>query len=616
MQAGKAALRSGSILGAAALLLLLTLIVIPTLTRDIWVDEYFTLKSLGAPPLFQPRSIQGLVTFQASTDLVHPPAFFLALAVWGRLAGWELAILRCFSLFAGMLALALLFRLARREFSPSIALPALIFAGFNVVTVHVLRDLRSYAFLQLAVTAMLYSWSRLMSAGRPGTRAMVLFGASAALVAWTHYYGIFAVLALALCHLVLARGRQRFLRGAGGFALAGLLFLPWAGVVLDAWVFEQGGTLSRNFVQFHPLELTRQVLDHFSNGNEALMLLLLALALLAAPARVTGLWALSGLGLVLAFDRLVPVLGVRYLFFLWPGLGLLAACGADRLRGARVPALIVPAAWVLALIWQIAPQTQGPFRDLVFHGMRPPYSSVVRQLQGRTLPEDVLVWHRNETRVDHANHVLHEMLRHATATLPLERRSLIIDPAGAPVATHLQSRDAAFRGARRAWLAWEKEHRHWRLGPLTDVWLPQQGYRRCNVLDSPREPVRVELWARMPDAGPGTVWRFADDAGREVSLRPGAASPAPTGDGQYYTLFWDSGLPHGYSAGLYRLDANGTLKAQLDVGLEGAHGCHGGTLAGAAAAGDSLWLGVYDWRSGARLTPLDVAGEHNLARID
>ena len=46
--------------------------------------------------------------FQAETDLVHPPAFFLALAVRGQLAGREPAILRCFSLFAGMLVLALL----------------------------------------------------------------------------------------------------------------------------------------------------------------------------------------------------------------------------------------------------------------------------------------------------------------------------------------------------------------------------------------------------------------------------------------------------------------------------------------------------------------------------
>lgn len=615
MTAGTKAVKPGIILGAALLLLLLNMIVIPTFSRDIWVDESFTLRAIGAPPLWQPRSFQDVVTWQAEKDPSHPPAFFVALAGWGRLAGWNLAILRCFSLFAGMAGLALLFRLARRHFSPSVALLALIFAGFNVVTVHMLRDLRSYAMLQLVVTAMLYAWAQLMSSSRTSVAVLLLFVASAALMPWTHYYGVFAVLALAFCHLVFARSHRLFLPLAAGFVVAGLLFLPWAGVVTDGLLYEQGNTLSRGHVHLHPLELTRQILEHFSNGNEALLLLLLALALPAVSARLPGLWVISGLGLVVAFDRLVPVLAVRYLFFLWPGLAVLAAAGGDRLRRARLPAIILPAIWLLALIWQTSPHTQGPFRELIFHGLRPPYNSVARQLQGRTLADDVLVWHRDESHVDYLNHELLYMLRHATSQLPLERRRLIVAPLEAPAGIHEQSRDDAFKGARRVWLAWEKDRRHWRLGPMTNEWLPQQRFRRCNVLDDPLERARIELWAQQPTPGSGALWRFADDAGRVVSLQPGPPSPAPSGAGRHYTLFWDSELSHGYSAGLYRLDANGGLQAQLDVGLGRESGCHAGTLAGPVAPGDSLWLGVYDWRSGARLTPLDAESEHNLVRI-
>ena len=121
------------------------------------------------------------------------------------------------------------------------------------------------------------------------------------------------------------------------------------------------------------------------------------------------------------------------------------------------------------------------------------------------------------------------MFSHATVALPRSRSSSIVGLPHVPGREYEVSRDAAFSGAGRAWLAWEKEQRHWRLGPLTETWLPQQGYRRCNVLDSPREPVRVELWAQMPESGPGTVWRFADDAGREVSLRPGRGVPRAVG---------------------------------------------------------------------------------------
>ncbi len=595
-------------------LLLLCLLAIPGLKRDIWIDEFFTLQTLGAVTEFGLRSAGEIYEYVADRDPVHPPGYFVALNLWGSLVGWSVPALRSFSLFAGLLFLALLYRLARHHFSPSVALSALIFTGFNVASLHMLRDMRTYVLLLLVVTLLLLAWTRLIGARRPGAGSVALFVLATACIPWTHYYGIFAVLALALAHLLLARRHRRFLLVAGCFVCAGLLFLPWAEVLLQGLDKELGGKLTQNYIYFPPLELTRQLLEHFSNGNEALMLVLLALALPAKRARWLWFWTLFGLLFLLAFNHLVPVLAIRYLLFLWPGPGLLAAVGADRLRSFPLAAAILPLVWVLALLWQGAAFTQGPFRDLV-QGIRPPFNSVTRQLTGRTLSTDVLVWHRDESHIDFTNEVLPEMFSHATVALPRSRSSSIVGLPHVPGREYEVSRDAAFSGAGRAWLAWEKEQRHWRLGPLTETWLPQQGYRRCNVLDSPREPVRVELWAQMPESGPGTVWRFADDAGREVSLRPGAASPEPSGDGQHYTLFWDSGLPHGYSAGLYRLDANGGLKAQLDVGLEGAHGCHGGTLAGAAAAGDSLWLGVYDWRSGARLTPLDVAGDHNLARI-
>lgn len=612
MQAGKAALRPRSILGAAALLLLVAGVAIAGLDVPLWSDEGSTLGQIGVPPLFSPLQLDDLLTDLAERDPWHAPAYFLLLRLWGELIGWSIPALRSMSLFAMLLALALLYSLAQQHLSAGHARLALLFTGLNVAGMFIMQSMRPYGLVLLGTLLLIRSWERLVvrRQARPWHWPFLILATGSVL--YTHYFAAMGVAALVITHVATGMGGRRFWPVLACFVVGGLLFLPWSGILLDGLALSQ--TDLRSTLNFSLSGLVQRVLEQFSNGAESLMLLLGALALLSRrkALRAVWLWLLCATLLPWLVSRLYPSLhGVRYMYFLWPALGVLAAAGVVTLRRAGLPAWLIPLLWALAFLWQTGPE--GALRELVRPDSRMPFNHMAQQLQGRTSMDDVLIWHFPEG--SDVRPEMRDVLRHYTHGLPKARLAMIEDLRLADEAAYLESRDVAIAGADRIWLAWEQARRHWRIGPLTETWLPQQGYRRCNVLDSPQEPVRIEQWAQVPAARTGAVWRFVDDAGAEVSLWPGAASPAPTGDGQYYTLFWDSGLPHGYSAGLYRLDANGGMKAQLDVGLEGARGCHGGTLAGAAAPDDSLWLGVYDWRSGVRLTPLDVEAEHNLARI-
>ncbi|NOG50299.1 MAG: hypothetical protein HND48_13390 [Chloroflexi bacterium] len=76
------------------------------------------------------------------------------------------------------------------------------------------------------------------------------------------------------------------------------------------------------------------LLNAFSNGSPALMLVLLGAALIGVHARpgarsplssgaVVALWAVIGVGLALMVNALVPFLvHLRYLMFAWPALAL------------------------------------------------------------------------------------------------------------------------------------------------------------------------------------------------------------------------------------------------------------------------------------------------------
>ena len=191
----------------------------------------------------------------------HPPLYFFLLRGWILAAGQSDFALRTFSLFAATIAAALVFRIAadfakvglfrRLPLGASANRPREVFAGAAAALIfsalmfirYYVHQTHNYAMLLMMSMALLLIYERWWQAAplpefREGTsrrrRGYSIAGAllTAGLL-YTHYYGIFFVLALDLHAAII--GLKRFTeawRWIGVQVMAALLLLPWAPVML------------------------------------------------------------------------------------------------------------------------------------------------------------------------------------------------------------------------------------------------------------------------------------------------------------------------------------------------------------------------------------------------
>jgi hypothetical protein len=136
--------------------------------------------------------------------------------------------MRAFSMLAGMVAAALVYRIAvdatRRPFAGAAA--ALIFAsmGFTQYFVH---EVHNYALLLAMSMAFVLFYTRWWFGSRQRAAALGAILATAGL-AYTHYYGIFVIAAATLCSLaMIGRRRGDVFRWFRLQAIAAVLYLPW-----------------------------------------------------------------------------------------------------------------------------------------------------------------------------------------------------------------------------------------------------------------------------------------------------------------------------------------------------------------------------------------------------
>ena len=111
--------KNKSAYGACLYLLLVSLVLLMIFsfganglnTDSIWTDELYSINNIGGfDPPYGPRDIIDSLR-ENSPD--HVPLFYLLLAAWAQLAGWWQLSLRLFSVLAGMLMIAWLYRLLR-----------------------------------------------------------------------------------------------------------------------------------------------------------------------------------------------------------------------------------------------------------------------------------------------------------------------------------------------------------------------------------------------------------------------------------------------------------------------------------------------------------------------
>ena len=195
--------------------------------QSVWHDELF---SLGVSRMPFPEMHRFLIE-----DLVHPPLHYYLLHWWFQAFGYGPLQARVLSLIFGVLAVLMLYLLARYLFGLTTALLSAFLLAVSQVTIMYSQEARPYAMCLLIVLCCAYYFLRAVREKRLSFwAAFILF---AGLLLYTHYYGFFALGAIAVFAAFYWRrypiSWAWLLTGVFGIAIA---YTPWltSGLISEA----------------------------------------------------------------------------------------------------------------------------------------------------------------------------------------------------------------------------------------------------------------------------------------------------------------------------------------------------------------------------------------------
>ena len=201
----------------------------------VWADELSSLKNFGAfDPPYSPADVIDSMRIYGPFDV---PLFFVTGAVWGQLAGWSAFALRLLPLWAGVLAIAWLYRFVAEAFSRPAALVATILVSSNVFVIAYLHELRPYTLMMLfAVMHLVYFWKAVHCPvfGR-FQRAMFVITITA--LFYTHAFGVVLFAGLVCHHILFFYKIRRRLWILFGWTTGLILYLPYLGKIVDITAF-------------------------------------------------------------------------------------------------------------------------------------------------------------------------------------------------------------------------------------------------------------------------------------------------------------------------------------------------------------------------------------------
>ncbi len=299
--------------------------------------------------------------FEKLTDVSqqHVPGYFLALFVWGKIAGWDPLLLRTLSVFFGILSLALIFRLGRdfvsREagFFSIVMLASLSFYNLWYLPV------RMYTLFVATGLWLIWIYLRIVVLNRtsPGHYAL-LFLASIAFL-YSQIFSLAVGLGLAFHHLFFVAKSRHWLFVAGAGALAGVLFLPWLSTLLTGTAEIVGGEFGDIRV-LSPVETATTILSLSMNAS-ILFLGLLALSVrqvLNRDRASLALWTIliMAIAFYVAVNRATGAIDLhrsRYFVVLFPLIILLLNVGLAQLSRWKLVSLGILLFWIASgLLYQ------------------------------------------------------------------------------------------------------------------------------------------------------------------------------------------------------------------------------------------------------------------------
>ncbi|MEM8963394.1 MAG: glycosyltransferase family 39 protein [Acidobacteriota bacterium] len=173
-----------------------------------------------------------------------PPLYYGALGLWMQWFGDAPFVMRLPSALAGVLAVPMVFVLGRRLFDAKVAWVAACLIAIHPLHVFISREARVYPFLVLAVlVAIGCAWRAIEHDRIIDWAALSL---TLILACYSHFYGMFLIMACGLLVVFASRGWPSRIRGVVAVGVAGLAFLPYVLFTLPhlresgaAWSVEQ-----------------------------------------------------------------------------------------------------------------------------------------------------------------------------------------------------------------------------------------------------------------------------------------------------------------------------------------------------------------------------------------
>ena len=205
--------------------------------RELSGDEAFGY-------FFAQRSYSGIVQATLSLREPHPVASYFAQKAWSSIAGDSEFALRFASVWWGVLAVAILYRFARRlRLSPA---TALIGAGLLAVSPYVIAQSQTARMYSMSLALTLAStWLALEALARRRWAYWIAYVSVSWLALHTHYYAVFILLAQNIFVLASAWRdasiRPKLLPWLAAQAALGCLYLPWL-IVARTTLTGYGGT--------------------------------------------------------------------------------------------------------------------------------------------------------------------------------------------------------------------------------------------------------------------------------------------------------------------------------------------------------------------------------------
>jgi len=576
----------------------------------LWYDEVWSLYYAGGAE-YGPISPADTVV-RVIDQLQHeknPPGYYVLLNLWGGMVGWSEYAGRTLSLLAGVLAVALIYRLGvdlatglNAQSRHLIALGAAVTVGGSAFFLYYTHELRVYSLVVLCTAFILWAYWRMLHAAKPGFRLQLALVMGIGTALYLYYMTVLVLGAIGLYHLLMASKNGRWWRVSGLLVAGVALFVPWliplAMATLRAESLEQ--------VSLTTPEMFSSLLYVFGNGALLFLGLIVIYASHARGRHVAYIGFVAGGGIALAalLNTVYPVVThLRYLIALWPALALVIGLGVERLSRKGIWAGWILGLWLAAGVWN----TIDPAFNRALNGATMLWREFRAELVRQGQPSDVVVFHAPDF-----NWFRDLEMQHYMVGLPV-RYSLLENIPG------LQTEDEYYRNAQnfvsdapRLWVGIDRMlPPNFRLGEFERILA--EDYTHCStVLDHP--DMSLDLYGRIPASFESMPVRFGEGIGMQL-----VAPVRLLADRRLSIMLgWWVGEdvpPNTYSVGLHIVDQNDKLVAQADYGLPGSGYSCLPTEINIPSGAYTLMALVYNWQTGEQLPGISVANDENGERI-